>query len=182
MELLCGLRGFRVTASHEKAMIMSGVSTVPLGGSIMNKLIILLVSVSALSLAACGDQTAQNTTPATPPASTDASKTAAADPAKPADAAAPAADPAKPAVVDATKPADPAAPAASMAALDPQIQTMIDGLKVKATTMSPEEKTKSVADVRTAAEGAAKTAGKSDAEVKAMGDAAEAAVKAALGV
>jgi hypothetical protein len=175
-------------------MINGGVSPVPLGGSIMNKLIILLMSVSALSLAACGDQTAQNTTPATPPASTDASKTATTDPAKPADTAAPVADPAKPADTkmaagDATKPADPAAPAAGattpaapMVALDPQIQTMIDGLKAKSVTMTPEQKTKSVADVRTAAEGMAKTAGKSDADIKSMGDAAEAAAKAALGV
>ena len=126
------------------------------------------MSVSALSLAACGDQTAQNTPPATPPASTDASKTATADPAKPADTAAPA--------------ADATTPAAPMAAIDPQIQTMIDGLKAKAVSMTPEQKTKSVADVRTAAEGMAKTAGKSDADIKAMGDAAEAAAKTALGV
>ncbi len=147
----------------------------------MNKLIILLMSVSALSLAACGDQTAQNTAPATPPASADASKTTTTDPAKPAETVAPATDPAKPAVVDATKPATTPA-AGSITALDPQIQTMIDGLKAKAATMSAEEKTKSVADVRTAAEGMAKTAGKSDADVKAMGDAAEAAAKMALGV
>ncbi len=151
----------------------------------MNKLIILLVSASALSLAACGDQTAQNTTPATPPASTDASKTATADPAKPAGTVAPAVDPAKPADTkiaagDAAKPAT--TPTAPMAALDPQIQTMIDGLKAKVATMSADQKTKSVADVRTAAEGMAKTAGKSDADVKSMGDAAEAAAKTALGV
>jgi hypothetical protein len=146
----------------------------------MNKLIMLLVSVSALSLAACGDQTAQNTAPATPPASTDATKTTA-DPAKPAETAAPATDPAKPAVVDATKPAETMAPAGAMT-LDPTIQTMIDGMKAKAATMSAEEKTKSVADVRTAAEAAAKTAGKTEAEIKAMGDAAEAAAKAAVGV
>jgi hypothetical protein len=125
----------------------------------MNKLIMLLVSVSALSLAACGDQTAQNTAPATPPASTDASKT----------------------TTDPAKPAETMAPAGTMA-LDPATQTMIDGLKVKAATMSAEEKTKSVADVRTAAEAAAKTAGKTEAEIKAIGDAAEAAAKTAVGV
>jgi hypothetical protein len=141
-------------------MIVYGVTTDPLGGSIMKKLVILLLSVSALSLAACGDQTAQNTPPATPPASADATKTTTTDPAKPAETVAP----------------------AGAMALDPTIQPMIDGLKAKAATMSPEEKTKAVADVRAAAEAAAKTAGKPEAEIKAMGDAAEAAAKAAVGV
>jgi hypothetical protein len=141
-------------------MIVYGVTTDPLGGSIMKKLVILLLSVSALSLAACGDQTAQNTPPATPPASADATKTT---------------------TTEAAKPAETVVPTGAMA-LDPTIQPMIDGLKAKAATMSPEEKTKAVADVRAAAEAAAKTAGKPEVEIKSMGDAAEVAVKAALGV
>ena len=67
-------------------------------------------------------------------------------------------------------------------ALDPKIQTMLDGLKAKAATMSADEKTKSVADIKTAAEGMAKTSGKSDADVKSVGAAAETAAKAALGM
>jgi ABC-type oligopeptide transport system substrate-binding subunit len=141
-------------------MIAHGLSTDPLGGSIMKKLVVLLLSVSALSLAACGDQTAQNTPPATPPASADATKTTTTDPAKPADTVAP----------------------ATAVALDPTVQTMIEGLKAKAATMSPEDKTKSVGEVRAVAEAAAKTAGKTEADIKSMGDAAEAAIKSAFGM
>lgn len=153
----------------------------------MNKLMILLVSVSALSLAACGDdQTAQtNKTANQTTATTDASKPATTpDPAKPADTKMASGDATKPAdtapATDATKPAT--TPAAPMMALDPKIQTMIDGLKAKAATMSADEKTKSVADIKTAAEGMAKTSGKSDADVKSVGAAAETAAKAALGM
>ncbi len=155
----------------------------------MNKIIMLLVSVSALSLAACGDQTAQNT-PTTPPASTDAtsssSNSTVATPPASTDATKPAAG-STTAAGDTTAAGNTTAPAAAPASgatmtLDPTIQTMIDGLKVKAATMSAEEKTKSVADVRTAAETAARTAGKSDADIKSVGDAAEAAAKSALGI
>ena len=175
----------------------------------MNKLMILLVSVSAMSLAGCGDDqkaqtsTTENksvaTTDASKPATTDASKPAMTDASKPAttdaskpattDASKPAvtpdpsktttADPAKPVETTAPKPATPASP---MMALDPKIQTMIDGLKAKASTMSADEKTKSIADVRSTAETMAKAAGKSDADVKLMGDAAEAAAKSAVGL
>ena len=48
--------------------------------------------------------------------------------------------------------------------------------------MTPEQKTAAVAEARTQAEAAAKAAGQTDEQVKAIGDQAEAAVKQALGL
>ena len=130
----------------------------------MKKFLILSVSVAALALVGCGKKE-EAAAPAAPkveaPAAPAAEAPKAAEPA----AAAPAAD------------AMAAAPA-----MDASVSTMIDQLKSTAAAMTAEQKTAAVAQVRTAAEAAAKAAGKAEADMKMAGDAAEAAIKTALGM
>jgi hypothetical protein len=150
----------------------------PLGGIAMKKFLILAASVSALALAGCNKAEEKKVEAPAAPAAEPAAP-AAAPAAEPAPAA-PAAEPAP--AAPAAEPAAPATDAMAPAMIDPTIQASIDQMKAAAATMTAEQKTAAVAQVRSAAEAAAKASGGDDAAAKTAGDAAEAAAKSALGM